>query len=323
MPALAGHQSRGFYLWEDDGSGNPDFATSPPADSTPKAFGADAVITTLEGSNNAVRVFEPGNREAIEIIEQEFAGSWTVEFVLTNPWFLRAVLDNNVSSSGTDPTTHTYDGDVPYSMRIVQGTETLSSERIAKGCVCARCDFNVNVQGNIEVTLEGAYADEENVDNIQAQPGLDYRPMHFGQASLDRGGSTLSLLQDASVTIENNTDLIYELGIRTAVDYSPKQRTIDVDYTGIKEDNTELERMYGSSAAVQQKVTNTSNFQFIADNGESGSAANILRINANTGFPDSFSPQGLGDPEADLEEQMTEMAATVDAVAENGDGTAA
>jgi hypothetical protein len=312
-PALAGHNARGGYLWEESG-GSPAFNTDSTDDSDFKPFGADATITTLEGSNNAVRVFQPGSREAERIIEQEFEGSWTSEFTLTNPWFLRGVIDYDVSTGSP----YNFNGDIPYSMQIVNPLERIDKERVIGGAVVVSCDISVSAPGQVEVTLEGAYADEEVVDtSIRDQPPIENRPLHFGQATVNRDGSAQSLLQDASLSIENNTDLIYELGIRKAVDYSPKQRIVDVDYTGIMDTTDEVKRMYGASASVQSKVENTADIQFVFDNGEaSGSGQNRLTVNINQALADSYSPTGLGDPEADLEEELSEMGATVDAVAE-------
>lgn len=326
MPASTGADTRVSYVWENDGSGNPDFATASPSDSDYKPFGADATMNTLEGRNNAVRVFEPSSREAAEVIEQAFEGAFSVEFTLTNPWWLRGVVDNSVSTTdnGDGSYTHTFSGDVPFPMRIVQGTESTGNERTLLGCVIASVTLSAQVGGMGTVSIDGAYADDENATpaSLTSQPALNERPMTFAQASVTRGGSTLSLIQNAQLTLENNTDLIHELGSRTAADYSPKQRTADINYGDIVEDKTELERMYGSGSSVQSTVENTSNIVFQFDNGKSGSDKNVMKVTLKDAIPDSYSRSGVGDPEADLEGTLSEMAATVDAEATNGTSAA-
>lgn len=320
MPSAAGHQSRVSYLWEDDSSGNPDFATSSPNDTDNKPFGSDASLNTLEGSNNAVRVFDPNSREAREVIEQHFEGSWSVEFTLTNPWWLAGVIDYDVGTSGSSaPYTHSFDGDIPYTMRIVQGTEDIGSERILKGCVIASAEISTSTGGMVTVSLDGAYADEDlSTGGVgAAQPTVNERPLHFAHAKVQRDGSTVSLVQNVSVSIENNTDLIRELGSRIAVDYSPKKRSIDVSYGDIVEDSSEVQRMYGSGTSPQNTVENTKPITVEFDDGGSGSDKNSLTFNIGGAFLNSYSRSGVGDPEADLEGSMSEMATTVDAAADN------
>lgn len=328
MPASAGHDARVSYLWEDDSSGNPDFATDSPDDSDYKPWGSDATLTTLEGSNNATRVFNPNSREAREVIERNFQGSWSVEFTLTNPWFLRAVLHNGVSTTGSSsPYSHTFDGDVPYSLRIIQGTESTSNERLLKGCVVSSCSMSASLGGMVDVSVDGAYADEEltTPGSLQGQPTINERPLHFGQATVERpSGTTLSLVQDASLSIENNTDLIGELGTRFSVDYSPKVRSVSIDYTDIVEDDSELTRMYGDSAKTspQDKVDNTTSIDFVFDNGGSGSDKNSLTMSMTDVFPDGYSRSGIGDPEADLQGSLSEIAPKITATAENSQSAA-
>lgn len=323
MPSAAGHQVRVAYLHEDNG-----FKSSP-NDSTYKTFGADATLTTLEGSNNAVRLFDPSSREAADIIEQQFEGSWTAEFTLTNPWWLQTLIDESPSTSGASaPYTHTYSGDVPDSSRIYTYDEANDIERELLGCVAVSATISADVGGNVTVTLEGAYADESSNSSPGSpvsQPTTSYRPMTFAEATVERpSGTTLSLVQNASLSIQNNTDLIRELGSRFAVDYSPKVRAASIDYTDIKEDDNEKQRMYGSSTAQspQADVDNTTTLDFVFDNGDTGSSKNSLTISLSTVFPDQYGLSGAGDPEADLEGTLSEMAASVSATAENDQSSA-
>ena len=329
MPPTAGHDIRLSYLWEDDGSGDPDFMTASPDDSDNKPFGSDARLTTREGSNNAVRTFDPNSREAREIIEQEFEGSWSVEFTLTNPWWVKGVIAD-ASSSGTDPTTHTYDGAVPFPMRLIEGNESTGNEYELKGCVIASCTVQVSVGGTVDVTLDGAYADEEqvvtdDVASLTAQPTVEYRPLHFAQATVERPtGTTLSLVQNVNMSIENNTDLLRGLGSRFATAYSPKARTTDVSYGDIVEDDSEMKRMYGDSAASspEDKVDNETSISLVVDNGETGSAKNSLQFDLTKNITDTYSRSGAGDVESDLEGELSEMTASVSATADNDTATA-
>lgn len=316
MPPAAGHDVRVMFLHEDAG-----FASSP-SDTTYKTFGADATVSRLEGSNNAVRVFNPGNREAANIIEQAFNGAFSVEFTLTSPWWLQEVITDSPSTSGSSsPYSHSFDGKTPSSMRVYTYDENADSARELIGCVIQSASFSASVGGNVNVTLEGAYADEaltETPSSPEGQVKTTERAMTFAEATVERPSSTtLSLIQNASLTINNNTDIISELGTRFGVDYSPKIRTASIDYGDIKEDDSELKRMYGDSTEPQSDVDNTTSIDFVFDNGDSGASKNALTVSLTTTFPDSYGVSGIGDPEADLEGTLSEMAASVSATAEN------
>ena len=322
MPTAAGHNVRVSYLWEEDGDGNPDFATESTEDTDHKPFGSDASLTTADGSNQAVRVFDPNSREAREVIEQMFSGSWGVEFTLTNPWWLRGLLHFDPDSTGSSaPYTHSWTGDVPFPMQLVIGNETTGNERILRGAVIVSGTISVGVGGMVTVSLEGAYADEDLNEGVSLteQPAINERPMTFAQATLQRDGTTLSLIQNAQLSIENNTDLIPELGNRTAVAYSPKVRSITISYTDIVEDDDDIQRMYGSATATspQTTVENEEDAAFVFDNGKTGDEQNTLRLDLDGLFPDGYSRTGQGDPEADLEGTLSEIPATITAQAEN------
>lgn len=326
MPTAAGHDTRVTYLWEDDGSGNPNFAGTP-SDSTYKTFGSDVTLGTLEGSNQAVRVFDPGSREAREAVEQMFDGSWSVEFTLTNPWWLGGVIAQGEVSGTSEPYTHTYDGDVPFPLRIIVGNENTGNERFLKGCVISSARIQVSVGGMVTVSLDGAYADEEETSpgesTLQSQVVPSNRPMTFAQASVSRGGSTLGLVQSLSISIENNIDIIGELGTRFGVDYSPKVRSVNTEVGDIVDTDDELTRMYGDSAASSPstKVENSLAITATFDNGESDSAKNSLTFNLTGNIPQSYSRSGTGDPEADLEGTIQEITPSIDATAENSNST--
>lgn len=82
--------------------------------------------------------------------------------------------------------------------------------------------------------------------------------------------------------------------------------------------------MYGDSAATspEDKVDNEQSITLLVDNGETGSAKNSLEFNLTKNITDTYSRSGAGDVEADLEGELSEMTASVSAVAENDTATA-
>lgn len=305
MPATAGHDVLLAYDWEDS------FRTAP-GSADKKPWGHNATLDTKEGSNEAVRLFEPGDPEAIDAIEQQFAGSWSVSFVLTNPWFFRAIIDA-ATSSGTSPTTHSFDGFPGDSMEIYTGKEPPGGTdvyRTLTGCVVQSATITWNIPGVVEVTLDGAYAKESETSSF-TQPTLDYRALAFQDGRLNRGGTDLDFVQSLQVSIELNTDMILELGDRYAADYSPKRRNTSIEYARIVQNTDDQQRAYGGASSLQDNITNEVDFVAEASNGKSGSDENTIKVQLDNVFPDSVSRSGIGDGSADLEDELSELA-TVD-----------
>ena len=328
MVATTGADTRAVYLWEDS------FATDSPADSTPKTFGHDVTVTSAELSNNPEDLFDPGSREAAERIAQMFEGSWGVEFVLTNPWFWRAVIaegsSTGVDSDGdgtTDYYEHTFDGQIPDSLQLILPVEATENERVLQGCVVSSCTLEASDNGTTTVTLEGAYANESETTNasLTGQVTASEDPLTFADGELTFDGTTFSLVQNVSVTIENNIDLVPELGSRFAADYSPKPRTTTVDFGKIVESDSNLLTAYGGSGSSPDNRLDGSDEvsgSLTFDNGGSGSNTNSHTVNFAGGFPETYGRDGTGDPEADYIENLTYGARQVDVVAQNGTASA-
>lgn len=315
MPASAGHNATWMFLWEDDG-----FAEEP-VDDVHKPFGADVNVGTAEGSHNAVRLTEPNSREAAQIIEQNFEGSFSVDWTLTNPWWVAAVIAEPTSNGSSAPYDHSFDGNVPLSMRIINGTTTTGVERYLEGCVVTNCSITVDTMETVSVSFEGIYANEEKDpnDSLAEQPTIDERGMHFGQAALEIDDDTIAYLQSIDLTIANNTDLIHEIGSRFPVDYSPKLREIDLSWTDIVNDEHDhLDRFYGEGNTVGSTIEVDEDAKLVFDNGETGEDKNSLVFDIGDLFPDSYSRDAIADPTEDLTGNVSAIGATVSATAENG-----
>lgn len=331
MPAPTGAHTTLWYYWEEDSSSNPDFGVGAGTnDSDSKPFGGNAKLNQFEGSNNAVDIFEPNSREMAQLIAQHFDGAFSVDFEWTNPWWLKGLI--SASDGGTDngdgTYTYTFNGDVPFPMVIVAGYDDRATgvagqvdERYLEGCVVQTATVDVSTEGTVSVSLSGAYVNEdyqEAVGTLTSQPSLQHDVMTFADAMLNLDSSMLSLVQDASVEINNNTDIIRELGTRVGVDYSPKARIPTVDYTKIREGSSEVKDLYGSDAAtsVEQSVDSTAPMTFEVDNGEAaGSGMSTAALNMGGAFPETMSTENLGDPQEDLQESINRRLKTVTAEA--------
>lgn len=317
----AGHNTRVNFLWEDAG-----FAASP-NDSTYKTFGSDVTLDTAEGSNAVQRVFMPGQRTGIDNLALFFEGSFSVSFSLTNPWWIRALFGSPSSTDNADGSyTYTYDGKTPNSLRIVEGEENSGAERLLKGCVVTRATVECNVEEEVQVTVEGAYADEEVTTpaSLTAQTQPDTKPLTFSDASIALDGTVEGYVQNLSITLAANVDLIREMGSRTAIDFNEKQLEPDVSFGQIFDGSTDtLEAAYGGATTVQEDVENQVKVDVTFDNGEAAGSGINQHIWTLTGtLSDTYGQSGIGEPTADLEESIDRVGLDVTAEATNETSTA-
>lgn len=328
MPAALGHDVRVNYLWEDNGF------NAAPADSTYKTFGANVKFNRAEASNDPVKLFDPNDREAAKVLAQRFSGSWSVEFTMTNPWWLRTIF-GSPSTTGTDlgtdgvddRWTHTYNGKYGDSMQIVLGMEHAGEQRILSGCVVRSATVDVAVNDTVTVSLDGFYA-EEQIDTTgtgPAQTTFEDDPYTFAEASFSLNGAAVNLTQNVSLSIENNVDPIGELGTRFTADYAPKVRAPSVSFSKVEKDNQdEVERLYGGtgSTSPQSYPENEAPITVSFDNGKTGSAMQTIQFDVGGAFRESYSLSGMADQEQQLRSDINEMARTITATAENDTSTA-
>jgi hypothetical protein len=307
----AGHHANVLYDFE------PSFDTAP-SSPDPLVFGGNVTMDTFEGSHEAVRIFN-ADRKAANIIEQIFDGAWSItgELAPEPPWWLSTVLGSpnstNVAGSLYD---HEYGlgvGGDPDSLRLYQPTEGFSEYKELPGCVVATLTIDQSVPGNAEFTLSGAYAREPEENTTLTIDVDDFSDRTFNNrlAELTVGGDTQGLVQSASVTIETGTEIINELGTGHGVDFSPKVLAPSVDFEKIIDtsqttDTTNLYDRFTSKNQVDVVLS--------YDNGESGDAQYRLEFTVGASFPDSWSRTGVNDPEADLSDDLNEMAEDFDAV---------
>lgn len=331
------------YRWEDDGEFNQ--APGDPTDTTDKTFGADVTADAFDRSQNPERIYKPFSRAADTILEAQFDGSWGTDHILSNTWWLQFIFGQPTTNGdgSSAPYTHTYEldnGNPPRTAHLIQEThynDGSVSQTVYTGCFVSSIDVDVSTEDTVSVSLDGTYTDEEYYETasnspyaeIGTQPDIEYRPMHFGNSlfKFDRDGDgsaeVLSLVQDASISLEGNAEGERELGTRLIATPSFLQFEPDISYThlvdaSIKEDE-QTASAYGSTAATSiQETMNAANdlaaeLEFDAGTG----TPNKLIFNTTGAFPDSYSRDNVGSPEDPLEDDVDRLAQDVTATVES------
>jgi hypothetical protein len=304
-----GHHSDVSYVFEDDG-----FAQAP-TDTTMKNFGGNAVLDTFEGSHNAVRVFN-AERYAAEVIEQTFDGSWsvTVEGFTEPPWWLAGLFgqpsSSNVAGNLYD---HSYDLDNdndPVPLRLYGPTDGFNEYKVLKGAVVASVSVDQDAESSPSITISGAYAEEPT-----AETGLTVDPPAFDKTSFTNrdaqlttnGGDTVGRAQSTTIDLEANTEMIGEIGSENAVDFIPRAW----------EPSTTWEKILwvGQTVDPRQLFEDGGTYSTVLsyDNGETGDAEYSLDFTVTGSLPNDWTESGRNDPDANLTEELSEVAANATA----------
>lgn len=320
--ADTGADTRVAYLFEDNG-----FASSP-NDSDHKPFGSDASMDTFEGNNQVRQVLEPGNKQPIDSLVQLFDGRWSVTFNMVNPWWMELVFGGpgSPTDNGDGTYTYSYAGTSPTSFRIKEGYTNSGDTREAMGCVVSNVRIAPSVNDNVRVTLDGPYAEEESnspgVGSLFSQPSFqsEMSTMTFAQARVDLDGSEKSRVQDATLQVPLNVEMVGELNSRHPVDFYTRVYRPRVDIREIKSGGgiDDLEKFYGGATTMQERVTNKLSMTFLFTNGvAAGSGMNKMEFSLSGTLSDTFSENGVGNPEQPIEEQINRTVESVSATATN------
>lgn len=299
----AGYHGNVAYCFEDGGF------DSAPTDSTFKGFGGNATLDTFDGSHQAVRVFN-ADRKAAEIIEQTFDGSWsiTTEGFTEPPWWLAALYgqpttDNPAGSQYT----HTYDlsnGNDPVSLRLYMPTDGFNEYEYIGGAVVASISVDQSSDGSPEITINGAYASEPERASDLDPTVPDFAESSFSNrdAEVIADGDTIGKAQSTTVSLESNTELIGEIGSENAVDFTPRTWAPSVDVEKIVSVGQTVDPLQRWKDATQVAL------ELVYDNGQTGDDMYTVDFNVSGSFPNEWSESGRNDPEADLTEELSEMA---------------
>lgn len=229
-------------------------ATYGSAASGTRAFGHGTKLS-ISRKNNMDRVFGLGARNSTATVAKKYEGTATVDFLLSNASFFRAVL-GTVTDGGSGPSsyTHTYsEANTVQSFSIVNGAELGTNDYVSvlTGAKVNTCTISSAVDEAVSIKLECPYKTETlATSGISSQVAVTESIFTFAQGTLSLGGSTIGNVQSVELTINNNLDGIWGLGSRIKTSQVEKTRMYDLKMTVAFSQNTDLlTKMLGSTSA--------------------------------------------------------------------------
>ena len=204
------------------------FATIGAATHITKKFGLQDKLSSWTLTNNKVDLNKLNQNTVDKFAYGQQAGSMSVGFTLSNPWIFGTVLNDPTKAGSSSPYTYTYpkSAGLPKTPRTIQvevGYDGATADivRTAKGCLVNTFSLNAAVGGLVDCTVDITYGSESapstSLTTPPALPSVEF-PYTFAHAELYFAGQLVTQCQDASISIAQNTELLYGLNSNQAVD---------------------------------------------------------------------------------------------------------
>lgn len=225
------------------------------SDETYMPFG-QGVEVTVSRSNNAERIYGVGARNASASINKQYGGSFTVNGILTNAYWLLGVLGANADGGIAGAYTHTYtEANILPSFTMTTsfelGTTDFATDLI--GCVINTCTISAAVNEALKFSLEGTYR-YENLGTTKINDLPDVEPVFtFAHGSIEMpDGTDIAAVQSFELTIVENAEPVYGVGSRFMTGVVAKNREYNFTMTAAFNDYTDLLTyfMNGTSSAT-------------------------------------------------------------------------
>ena len=246
-----------------------------------KVFGENVTIRNVDLKNNLKRLSRLSTRNTVEVVANKFEGALSLEFDLSDPWFMKGVLGavQTSAATGTSSWIHTFtEANVPPSLTINNGISGIVRQYL--GCIIGDCKISTAVGDEpAKVSLTVMYADEvitSSAITSQTAPIDGVYPFSYGSFEYPTGTS-IADTESVELTIANTAAMKWGLGSRKASRYDMRNRVYDVTTTNFFDDPaTYLRKAYAngtSSTPNTLMISGESGCTITLDNGQSNSAA--------------------------------------------------
>ena len=195
------------------------FGTFPcPTSTVDSVFGLEQKITNWNFTNNRITLAALNQLEPQIYAYGTTRGSLGLDFVLSNPWWLRTIYDRRVTADGgaCAVTSHTYDINSKLissiALEIAAEEGCMDVVRRITGGIVNSVSLRSAIGEVVRASVDISYASEtEMCHAIQACPSGDTCnfPYTFAFGTLTTTAGTIAELQSFDITLNQNPDLLY------------------------------------------------------------------------------------------------------------------
>lgn len=246
-----------------------------------RVFGMEQKITNVGLNQNMVNVTDLNSNTVKAFAYGQFEGSFDVDFILSNPWFLDLIF-GTPTVTGTGPYTYTYPTTIPktvtsFSAEIGSVLETASVQRQLLGAVVGSLRMSSRVNELVRCTLSNKYAKENTpgstINNSPPTDSLSFPyTFEYAQISLP-SGTPLAEVQAFELSVNPNISYVYGQNSKNPVSA----------WRGL----TEITGRFNLTAKDATWITNVlaraeqATVQFVFDNGLAGTNSKKLTLTFN------------------------------------------
>lgn len=240
-------------------------------------FGKEVKVSGLEFKNNQMALGQLYSPEIESFAYGKSEGKCSVDYVVSNPWFLQSVLGTAVPAPAANPTVsnlyqHTWNSSPStdatmrdiHSMALRIGFKTDTEyKRQAVGVVCPSLNLKMALNETVKATQELVWG-EETKSGFQAPTGVSLAggiPYTFVHAEITSPltGATLASVQSFDLSISSNAELIYGMGSELSVDAYRKILEMTGKVSLVLYNASLLESVYGRGETANDLVVTLSN----------------------------------------------------------------
>ena len=273
-----------------------------------KPFGLQQAVgaITLNNSRKDIRKLNQVEREAFAYGQQ--TGSVSVDFVLSNPWLLKALYGDSTKTGSSAPFTYTYATPpktvTSFSTEVGFAGETENISRKMLGCILTGFTLNTAVDDLVSCTADITFGSEgdatTSLDSTPAADDINF-PYTFAHGTLKwtpSGGSltTVAEIQNLSVSFTQNANLLYAVGSHKATASYRQGFDINGTFQSSWKDNDKLQQLIDQidtppSSEIGSGGTTVLELTFT--NGGSGAAEKSIKVNLYGVTIDTHSVDGI------------------------------
>ena len=268
---------------------------------------------TVNNSRKDLRKLGQLEREAFAYGQQN--GTLSVDFVLSNPWLVKALYGTPGTTGATSDYTHTYPNTTqpktvqPFSCEIGFQAEDATNTTVVRsmlGCVLTGFSINTSIDDLVNVTADITYGKEGDSSNTTSDfdtspPTDDINfPYTFAHGSLKwwNGSSlaTVAEVQSVSVNFTQNVNLLYRVGSHQATASYRQGFDINGSFQASWKDDAIFKQLLDQieSNAVREIYSGTNTaLELKFTNNQTGSSEKSITLNIYGVAIDSHSVDGI------------------------------
>ena len=251
-------------------------------------------MPTYDVDNDPEYIYAIGSQDVQQSIAKTFKGSWGVEFIYSDPWWLRAILGGIPTTTGSAPYVHTWTtanygiSTQQTSLSILYGFDLdTDSEQVLTGSIANNASITCAVGEPIRVRLDGWFSGIDKDTSLAGATAPVEQPLTFAHGTFELpDGTAITDVQSVELSWARNNDPVYAIGSRFPQTNVAKAREWNIRVSSTYEQDSDFwDKLLGASSGPDSNpLEQMGGCEFIMTNGGTGSDLRSLSISFGPTF---------------------------------------